>query len=155
KSTGGRAIPPEVKEAYAEAEAKLKETRTGLTSLGTDKEPTSQLTSHQVDMTRRGWTRRGWGGVLWAMGHMSGPMGPPRVRPAPEMKRTIAGALRIFDAYYRKRVQQRFASQGPGWAPRKEEPTPATREQQARALAEHEVKLKLFRQLRRAQKRYL
>jgi hypothetical protein len=62
KSTGGQEIPPNVKEAYTDAIAQLKETRAGLTSLGTDKEPTSQVQSHQVDMTGRGWTRKSWGG---------------------------------------------------------------------------------------------
>lgn len=54
KSTGGMAIPPEVKEAKAEAVAALKEARTGLRSLGTETDPTSNAGVKQVDIDATG-----------------------------------------------------------------------------------------------------
>jgi hypothetical protein len=60
KSTGGKAIPDDVKTARVEAIANLKEARESLRTLATSTEPSSSLSSHQVD--RGPWTRRGFGG---------------------------------------------------------------------------------------------
>jgi hypothetical protein len=85
---------------------------------------------------------------------------PPKFQSPAEMKQVVTKSLRIFDSYYRRRVQQRFAAQGPGWAPRKEDDgreakASEARGTQARALAEHKLKIKLFRQLTRARKQWL
>jgi phage gpG-like protein len=64
-------------------------------------------------------------------------------------------ALKIFNAYYKVRLAERFASQGPGWAPRAES-TEARQEHRARtaqALAVHQLKRKLSRELKRAIRR--
>jgi phage gpG-like protein len=62
-------------------------------------------------------------------------------------------ALRLWDTYYRARVQRRFASEGPGWAPRKEEEL-ARRDARnlgsAKSRALYQVERKLHKELRRA-----
>jgi phage gpG-like protein len=64
-------------------------------------------------------------------------------------------ALKIFDRYYRARVDQRFASEGPGWPPRADstEAKSGQRERQAHALAAHQLKRKLTKELKRALRR--
>jgi phage gpG-like protein len=64
-------------------------------------------------------------------------------------------ALKIFDAYYKARLAERFASQGPGWQPRAEstEARQEHRARQAQALAVNQLKRKLSRELKRAFRR--
>jgi phage gpG-like protein len=64
-------------------------------------------------------------------------------------------ALKIFDAYYKARLAERFASQGPGWPPHADstEARHEHRQQQAQALAVHQLKRKLSRELKRAIRR--
>src|SRR5262245_8485263 len=67
----------------------------------------------------------------------------------------IEPALKVFDRYYRARVDQRFGSEGPGWAPRAESTQVQHdhRQKQAQALAEHRLKRKLTSELKRAVRR--
>lgn len=80
---------------------------------------------------------------------------PPKFLPANQAALSLKSALRIFDTYYRRRIAQRFASEGPGWPPRVAvgDDAQKTRDEKVRALAEHKLKVKLFRELRRAQSR--
>jgi hypothetical protein len=61
KSTGGLAIPEEVKAAYVDAVAKLKEARAALRSLGTSQQNAATLGSGQV-IPGGGWGRGNFGG---------------------------------------------------------------------------------------------
>ena len=67
----------------------------------------------------------------------------------------LGPALKIFNAYYKARLAERFASQGPGWAPRADstEERHEHRQRQAQALAVHQLKRKLSRELKRAIRR--
>jgi hypothetical protein len=62
KSTGGIAVPTDIKEARAEALQNLKDARQGLLGLGSDTEPSASYDAYQQRSHRHGWTRRGWGG---------------------------------------------------------------------------------------------
>lgn len=77
---------------------------------------------------------------------------PPRFKSLQAMKRDLRGALKVFDRYYRGRVAQRFAAEGPGWAPRVEGDSDK-RERDAMSLAAHRLDRKLYRQLTRAKTR--
>jgi phage gpG-like protein len=78
-----------------------------------------------------------------------------KIKTLAKTARDVEPALKIFDRYYRARVDQRFASQGPGWPARAEstEANQQRRERQARALAAHQLKRKLKKEYRRALKR--
>jgi hypothetical protein len=67
----------------------------------------------------------------------------------------LGPALKIFNAYYKARLAERFASQDPGWPPHADS-TEARHEHRARhaqALAVHQLKRKLSRELKRAIRR--
>lgn len=79
---------------------------------------------------------------------------PPKYASPAQMKKEIAQALKIFSAYYQKRVQQRFAAQGPGWPPRKSsDAAEARRNASVAALAEHKLKSRLRSVLRMSAKK--
>lgn len=80
---------------------------------------------------------------------------PIKFPSGPELRKVTDSALRIWGAYFRRRVQGRFEAEGPGWAPRKasDDLHQALRETKAKTLAEHRLKRKLERDLRRAQQR--
>lgn len=82
---------------------------------------------------------------------------PPKFQKSGDTKEAIKKALKIFNAYYRRRVSQRFNSGGPGWAPRRDqsEASGVKRDIRAESLAQHKVKQKLVRQLARARRQYL
>lgn len=72
-----------------------------------------------------------------------------------EVARVISSSLKIWVAYFRRRVDNRFKEQGPGWAPRKasDDAIAAAREEKVKTLSEHRLKQKLVRDLVRARKR--
>lgn len=74
---------------------------------------------------------------------------------AKRIRKALNKALKIWSAYFRRRVAQYFAEQGPGWAPRKasDDAIAAARETAARNLSEHRLRRKLVREYQRAQKR--
>jgi phage gpG-like protein len=78
-----------------------------------------------------------------------------KIKTLAKTARDVTPALKIFDRYYRARVDQRFASAGPGWPPRADstEAKSGQRERQAHALAAHQLKRKLTKELKRALRR--
>lgn len=79
---------------------------------------------------------------------------PIRWRPAAEQRRVLAQSLKIFSAYFRHKVAQRFSQEGPGWPPRQQTvATQQRREVHAKSLAEHRLRRKLERDIRRAKMR--
>lgn len=74
---------------------------------------------------------------------------------AAKIRRALNKALKIWNGYFRRRIANYFAEQGPGWSPRKvsTDAIAAARESSARNLSEHRLRRKLTRELRRAQKR--
>lgn len=68
------------------------------------------------------------------------------------IRKALDSALKIFNAYFRRRLSERFKEEGPGWAPRKasSDAIDAARESGARNLADHRLRTKLIRELKRA-----
>lgn len=71
------------------------------------------------------------------------------------IRKALDSALRIWNAYFRRRVDDRFKQQGPGWAPRAavDDAIDAARDARASSLAEHRLRMKLVRELKRARGR--
>lgn len=71
------------------------------------------------------------------------------------IRKALDSALRIWNAYFRRRVEERFKQQGPGWPPRAaaDDAVAAARESGARNIAEHRLRSKLIRELKRARGR--
>jgi phage gpG-like protein len=78
-----------------------------------------------------------------------------KVKTLARTAKDVEPALKIFDRYYKVRLDERFLSQGPGWPPRADstEAHSAHRGRQVKALAEHQLKRKLAKELRRALRR--
>lgn len=79
---------------------------------------------------------------------------PPNFGSPQQVQRTLRAALKVFDKYYRGRVSQRFAAQGPGW-PARAEDGGESRERAASAIAQKTVERKLKRALKNASRRFL
>jgi hypothetical protein len=66
----------------------------------------------------------------------------------------VSSALAMWNGYFRRRIHQRFLSEGPGWQPKKEESAAASmRATKIKSLSEHRLKRKLERDLKRARLR--
>lgn len=69
-----------------------------------------------------------------------------------DTKKALQSAVKICTAYMRRRIDARFKAEGPDWPPRKaqDDAVAAVRASRASSLAEHRLRRKLERDLRRA-----